>query len=687
MFSELISRNNRRSRKENGLFFSSLLISIIAFYIILSLSHQDVMLFLAQMESNAVDKLMMIIPVFYCLTLVILFFLIYYASKYQLERRRHEFGVYLMLGMRRIRLFVMLLTEDLCNSILALGIGLPAAVLLSELTSLITARLVGIGIIGRQTSFSLQAVLWTAVGFILIKSAAFLILSGRISRQEIGTLLVDAPEGLKRQLPPFVYGVSVLTGILCLAAAYYMAISGSSWMGFRQMGLTVLLGLTGTFLFFWGLRFPLGFLVNSGKKDRQLKVFNFRQLQETVIHRSGTLAVCSLLVLAALCCFGTGTSVFRFYGESESHVLDYTFTDIETSEDAEAIRRILSDHRLDTRFRKLFEVKTGYVRTAKDRNRTVQLDSVMDALRKMPSSPERDVLLNNLQYNSNPHLIALSGYNRLLSAAGLPELELADQEAAVYIDSEFITYERREIYNRILETKPEIMIDQETFCLTGTLQTTPLVTDRAITLSFALILPDDLFEFYTQGVYDVYLNGILTASATEKAGLMSAIMDMNQELDKTGLSYESYLQNMARQLFYMVSVSYITIYLAVIFLIVANTFVGVQFLMSQQNAKRRYRTLIRLGATHTALCRSSHRQVNWYFGLPVTFAAFSCLFGVRSLFTGVLPDRAKSNLPEMMIVSASIILVLCVIEYIYIAAVKRANDRYLLTLMVPEREE
>ena len=92
MFSELISRNNRRNRKENGLFFSSLLISIIAFYIILSLSHQDVMLFLAQMESNAVDKLMTIIPVFYCLTLVILFFLIYYASKYQLERRLSDAG-------------------------------------------------------------------------------------------------------------------------------------------------------------------------------------------------------------------------------------------------------------------------------------------------------------------------------------------------------------------------------------------------------------------------------------------------------------------------------------------------------------------------------------------------------------------------------------------------------------------
>lgn len=68
-------------------------------------------------------------------------------------------------------------------------------------------------------------------------------------------------------------------------------------------------------------------------------------------------------------------------------------------------------------------------------------------------------------------------------------------------------------------------------------------------------------------------------------------------------------------------------------------------------------------------------------------AAFSSLFGVRSLLTGILSSRAKSSLTEMMIISVAIILALCVIEYIYITAVKRSSDRYLLKLMVPEREE
>lgn len=105
MFFKLVVRNSKRDRKSNGLYFSSMIISIIAFYIILSLSHQDIMIFLKKMESDAVDRLFTLIPIFYVSTLVILFFLVYFASSMQIERRKHEFGMYLILGMHRNKLF------------------------------------------------------------------------------------------------------------------------------------------------------------------------------------------------------------------------------------------------------------------------------------------------------------------------------------------------------------------------------------------------------------------------------------------------------------------------------------------------------------------------------------------------------------------------------------------------------
>ncbi|MDD3404189.1 MAG: ABC transporter permease [Hespellia sp.] len=684
MFFKLVSRNSKRSRKENGLFFASLLISIVAFYMIQSLSHQDVMIFLAKMESDAVSKLLMMIPLFYGLTLIILFFLIYFASKFQMERRRHEFGVYLMMGMRRSRLFLMLLAEDFRSSVTALLIGLPIAVLLSELVSLITARLVGLGIVGHRFSISLTAILMTAAGFLFIKLTAVLILSGKIARQEIGTLLVEAPEVGKKEKPQVVYVAALITGVLLLAAAYGMAISGIAWSSVPRMGMTLLMGLSGTLLFFFGLRSVMGFFAGHMKKGKELQTFTFRQLEEHVIYRSNTLAISSLLILAALCCFAAGVAMVQTHSGSEQHTLDYTFTD----HSAEEVSRTLSEYNLESQFSELFDIKIGFVRTEEnDYDNSFQMESVMQALRDMPKSRGRDTLLNNLGYEESPYMISLSGYNQILALAKKPAIELKESQATVYIDPEFAIYDMDQLLNQIMKRNPEVQIRGEKYHLTNEVQTLSIVTDRSITLSFALIVPDEVFEDLTGGEYSSYVNGVLNPDKIKGKSLLNAISETNQKLDRTGLVYESYLQNMGRQLFYVVAASYITIYLAIIFLIIANTVIGVQFLTSQQKTGKRYQTLIQLGATYQTVCDSAGRQIRWYFGIPTVVAVISSIVGVRALFSGLLSPGTQGSIPTMMLISVAMILLLGVVEYIYIKAVKKASNRNILKLMVPEREE
>ena len=684
MFSELVKRNSRRSRRENGLFFASLLIAIIAFYIILSLSHQDVIVFLQRMESDAVNRLLTLVPVLYGLTLFILFFLVYYANRFQLARRRHEFGVYLMLGMQRRKLFGMLLAEDLRSSLIALVIGLPAAVLISELISLVTARLVGLGIVGHQFTLSLSAIGWTAVGFLAIKLLASLILSGKIVRQEIGALLTQAPEGTKKQRPAAVYAAALVLGAALLAGAYTFAILGYAWSSLRYMAGTIALGVVGTLLLFYGLRVIIDRLARRGDRAGKLRVFNFRQIEETVIHRSGTLAISSLLILAALCCFGAGVATARS-SRAETHTLDYTFrSDGQSLDD---LRQTLAAGGLDSAFSDIFEMRIGRVRTSTNYQNTVKFPALQRTIDAMPVSDEQQQLQYLLEAVGYPHLIALSSYNRLLTAAGLPELTLAPDEAAVYCDSEVSSAENTALLDRLITDGAAVTIDGAPFTLTGQVQSVSVVTDRSITISFALIVPDAVFDHYTQGDYDVYLDAVLAPSVTEGKSLMRAIADMNEQLDPLGLEYESYLQNLGRELFYIVAASYLTIYLAIIFLVVANTIIGVQFLMGQQKAARRYRTLVRLGAEHDTLCRAAKAQINWYFGLPVGVAAVSSAFGVRALFSGILSASAQSGMTEMMIAAGAMILLLCVVEWIYMAAVKRSSSKYLLTLMAPEREE
>ena len=148
-----------------------------------------------------------------------------------------------------------------------------------------------------------------------------------------------------------------------------------------MMGITVLLGFAGTLLFFYGLRYIFNLIIKSGKRDRRLHVFNARQLQENVVRQSGTMAVSSLLILGALCCFGAGVAIAVYYGQSDPHVLDYTFipeyTDEPNQEQAAAdVLDTLRKSGLDTEFSELFEMKIGDIRTAEDFENAYSMNEV-----------------------------------------------------------------------------------------------------------------------------------------------------------------------------------------------------------------------------------------------------------------------------------------------------------------------
>lgn len=74
MFYSLIKRNSRANRKENSIYFVSMIIAIIAFYVILSLENMDVIRFIKDMESDAVHKLLSLVPALYVFSLCVISF-------------------------------------------------------------------------------------------------------------------------------------------------------------------------------------------------------------------------------------------------------------------------------------------------------------------------------------------------------------------------------------------------------------------------------------------------------------------------------------------------------------------------------------------------------------------------------------------------------------------------------------
>lgn len=682
MFYDLVKRNSKRNRKENGLFFASLIVSIIACYIILSFGKQDVVLFLKTMESDAVERLIILIPVLYGFSLFILFFLVYFAGKYQLDRRSHELGMYLMLGMKRSRLFLMLFAEELWNSITSLVIGLPIAIFLSEIISLVTAKLVGLGIIGHKFAFSLPAIIGTIVGYFAIRLIALSILSKKLSEKDIRELISDSQAEKQRRLNKSIAAIQFILAIIILAIAYTMAIGGAAWKNTTFMVITLTLGLCGTFLLFRSIGILFEILLKKKKQENGLGMFTFRQLQESVFLKPNTLTISSLLVLMALCCFGYGVSVGFISNSKEPHVMDYTFN-IEESE----LRAKLKNLEVEKYIDEITAIRVGMYSLEKT-NERFSVDDLIKTVEAQGEGEGKDILLNNLQYIDSPYLISLEGYNKLLEGKGEEPIVLKDKEVAFYNDPEYAYSDVMDSLEKALKEKPTVKMGNEDYELAATCYKDSIVTDRMITINYGFIVPEEVFNRFTKDInVTTFLNATLTEDFVKEEGLMQAISKINEKLDTTDLYYESYLQNMGRELFYRVAASYTTIYLAVIFLIIANTVMGVQFLMQQQKTRKRYQSIAYLGANYEMLCISARKQITWYFSLPLVVAAIGSIFGVRSLFTGVMTTSMRSEVSTLMIISIPIIILLCVIEFCYIVAVKRISDKSILKLIDIKRED
>ena len=485
MFYDLVNRNSKRNRKENGMFFISLIVSIVAFYIILSLEKQDVIMFLKTMESQALEKLFILIPVLYGLSLFILFFLVYFAGKYQLERRSRELGMYLMLGMKRSKLLLMLFAEELWNGILSLAIGIPVAVFISEVISLVTAKIVGIGIIGHSFSFSISAVMGTIVGYFIIRFVAIIILSGKFSKKEVIELLSDSQAEKKRKINKTVVTIKLLLGIILIAVAFTIAITGLSWSSVKLFGITVILGLSGMFLLFQGIGVLFEIILKKKTNRNELKMFSFRQLQESVFLKPNTMAISSLLVLMTITCFAYGISVGYLFNSKEAHITDYTF-----QADEEEVKAVINKLDLNKYIDGFYDMRIGMLYSDK-----FSPKGLIKAIENQKDGKDKEILLNNIQVFDSPYLISVNSYNKLLELQGKATIELKNNEVALYENPKF---KIGDIMEGVLKERPSLSLDGQEYIIGDKYYSDSLVTDRLITISRGLIVSEEVFNKYTK---------------------------------------------------------------------------------------------------------------------------------------------------------------------------------------------
>ena len=188
---------------------------------------------------------------------VILGFLVVYANRFLVRRRKREFGIYLTLGMGRAQVAAIMVMETLAVGVAALVVGLVLGVLLSQVMMYVTANLFEATIPGFAFVFSPGAALSTLACYAAIFALSLLLNVREVSRYRLIDLINTdkVSEKVKaRSLPVCV--VLFLVSLVLMGVAYRTLLENGVMSD--KFGQATALVSVGTALFFFSVS---GFLL------------------------------------------------------------------------------------------------------------------------------------------------------------------------------------------------------------------------------------------------------------------------------------------------------------------------------------------------------------------------------------------------------------------------------------------
>ena len=323
MLGKVALRNIRRSVKDYAIYFVTLLMAVTLFYAFNSISEQQVMTEIN--ESSHMDFSQFVgemVSLFSYIIAFVLAFLIIYANSLLIRRRKREFGMYFMLGMRPIQVSRIIIYETVLVGVISLALGLGLGVLVSQLLSFATAAIFGIALPDYQFSFSMDACIMTLVCFCVIffVVAVFNVFSIRRCKL-IDLMNADAKSEKVAVRNPWVCLVLFIVSIGLLAAAYWqLKINGMTMLMDDNFKAATILMLVGTFLLFFSLA---GFIIAVVTRVRgfylkKLRPFTTRQVASKVNTSFVSMGIVSVLLFLAITTFATGMGLVQmFVGDIE----------------------------------------------------------------------------------------------------------------------------------------------------------------------------------------------------------------------------------------------------------------------------------------------------------------------------------------------------------------------------------
>lgn len=313
MFIKIAFGNVRRSLRDFSIYFVTLSLSIMMFYSFNALLSQGFYTDLSPDMGRMYQLVQNFIQALSVLIAVIVMFLVVSSNLFFMKRRRREFATYILLGMKKMHLALIILIENVMCAVVSLIVGLGLGILVSQFTSPYISSLFDFPPDMFTFSISQEALLFTTELFCVIFAVSSLITALCISRVRLAILFKSSLVSDRFKLRnPYVLFALFVVSLVCIGYSYSLL---KFWLSthadssvFAQATLFVTLG---TALFFFSLS---GFIVVITKSIkplylRGLNCYVVRQFAKSVNSAWASLTLVCATVFVALCGLSLGFAV------------------------------------------------------------------------------------------------------------------------------------------------------------------------------------------------------------------------------------------------------------------------------------------------------------------------------------------------------------------------------------------
>ncbi|WP_334196197.1 ABC transporter permease [Muricomes intestini] len=633
MYSKLAFRNVMRSAKDYLVYMFTMAVVTALMYAFSSLFFDKE--FTGLFEIAQMMQMMTGMATFFIVLIVA--WLINYMVRFMLEKRSSEFGIYMLLGMKKKAIARLYMRENVLLGIFAFLAGVPAGILLQQALMAVLGNMVHV-----EYRFHPTLNKYTFLVTLLFYAGCYLLALFRCKRKfkkmNIHDLMdakrqneeiKESNEGIKRLLFPVSIAVIV---------AIWTVFPGLSSVGAACIFLIALVLVI--YLFYIGLSAWVMCYIRKKKKGiyRGQNLFLLRQFSSKVRTMQFTMGTLTALFTIAL----MGSSVAMMFSDYENKVLDtkWPFDVLIYSSDAED--EFQDDLEI---LNKDVEIADSYIYriyTNQTNQANVWMYTHLQAFGNMYLDSDGRPNMKKIEkalktdgtYCTYDTYMGLSDYNYLRKMLGYKEITLTDRQYAIQIKAR-LSSETDEMPEGLEVT--DAGGNEELTC--AGIYTEPFSQDGHNGGDYILIVPDSVIQtmkpYYSEMAVDL--------KGKAPAGLMKKLDDLvpEEEQDFAGhadLSLEgnscsgsdnmvSYnatnlvRDNVIPEVKYMLASLIVpAFYMGLVFLCAALTVLSVQQLSDSAKYKFRYDVLAKIGLERSEINYLIARQLTAYYLCPALFA-------------------------------------------------------------------